>query len=95
MDAMHHFWRQGRIEYQHINQLDGYGSLKRFVINESTVLGVNEENQLWAYSTTEHTLDVMTTLPDNTDYLTDVDDSRALITIVQSSRKAVAELLLE
>ena len=95
MDAMHHFWRQGRIEYQHINQLDGYGSLKRFVINESTVLGVNEENQLWAYSFTEQVPQIIKSLPENTDYLTDIYADKVLYTTVQASRKAVAELILE
>lgn len=94
-DSMYRFWREGVTEFQILDALEGYGSDKRFVVEHETLYGVNKDNQLWAYSLSDESMNVMSTLPENIDYLHDVNGEQALISTVQASRKLVTEIVLE
>ncbi|WP_448547634.1 winged helix-turn-helix domain-containing protein [Thalassotalea fusca] len=94
-DTMYRFWREGVAEFQMLDALEGYGSDKRFVVKHDTLFGINKDNQLWAFSFTGESVNIMSTLPDNIDYLHDVNGEQALISTVQTSRKLVTEIVLE
>ncbi|MBQ4852018.1 winged helix-turn-helix domain-containing protein [Pseudoalteromonas sp. MMG012] len=96
LDHMERFWRSGPIEDTIIDALNNQGSdTYRFVIQNNTLYGVNDDLQLWSYSLAENQFKHIGELPKTLDYLTDINQTQLFMTLRISAKKEVAELLLK
>ena len=94
-DHLGRFWKAGNIENEIISTLEHQGSDKHFVVKGETIYGVNDAFQLWRYSLTDDTFNILGQLPDTVDYITDINDHAILLTLRVAARKNVVELSYE
>ena len=94
-DQQDRFWQPGPAEDILIDKLNDHVSDKRFVLKNNLIYGVNDNFQLWTYSLSEDTFEIIGDAPSNIDYLTDIDQERMLITVRNSAKKEIAELYLK
>ncbi|BBN83672.1 hypothetical protein PA25_36570 [Pseudoalteromonas sp. A25] len=91
-DLLGRFWQPGPVEDTLISELNGQGSEKRFVITGETIIGINDDLQLWSYSLDNAYFEVVGNAPSNIDFLTDTDGDQLLMSIQIASKKEVVEL---
>jgi len=95
MDDMNRFWLKTGIEDQLLEPLTGQLAAKqRFVIRDTSIYGVNKENQLWRYDPNSGNFDILAYLNTNVDYITDIKDDELLVTFVVAAKKEVVELAI-
>lgn len=94
-DHLGRFWKAGNIENEIISTLEHQGSDKHFIVKGETIYGVNDAFQLWRYSLTDDTFNILGQLPDTVDYITDINDHAILLTLRVAARKNVVELSYE
>jgi DNA-binding winged helix-turn-helix (wHTH) protein/Tol biopolymer transport system component len=93
-DQLDRFWQPGPAEDQLIESLEHQGSEQRFITKNNMIYGINEQFQLWSYSLTDNTFEIIGNTPSNVDYLTDINQVDILLSIRISAKKEVAELYL-
>lgn len=94
-DHMDRFWRRGSVEDELITALNNQGADgQRFLLKDNVIYGFNNQFQLWSYNLDEDAFAILGKVPNKLDALTDITDSQVLMTVQVSSRKEIAELVL-
>lgn len=94
-DHMNRFWRPGPVGDELIEMLNGYGSDKRFVVNNGVIYGVRDDMRLWSFKLEGNVLEILGDLPQRLDHITDVDDTALFGVVRVSAKKELVELLLK
>jgi len=93
-DQLDRFWQPGPAEDQLIEQLNGQGSDKRFIIKHNIIYGINEKFQLWSFNLSDNKFTMLGNMTNKVDYLTDINQSDILFSIRITAKKELAEITL-
>ncbi len=91
-DHLQRFWQRNGVEDRLIEPLLHQGSLKRFVVMDKLIYGVNKDGQLWSYDLPSGGFSILGDAPKDLDYLTDAKGNELLVTLVIAAKKEVVEL---
>lgn len=92
LDSDFRIWQFDFTEDTLIDALVDQSSDKQFIVSGNTIIGVNNDYQLWTLALDTREFKLHNQLPKNVDYLTDFHNNTLLVSYVIAAKKEIVEV---